>query len=442
MIHLTFGTNLERLAEPLATFHFNSPGDELEPLWTVVPTMAFRQWLDQAVASSGKDDEVSIAANLVAIFPKDLAIRIEQLALGEAWVDWSTETTALRLLSILNLESFAVALKLAQAIDDVVHWRPHLLESANQHLLPIEVAAAMEAIAYFEEGPQVQRALVLAKIRAGEVEGLPNQLAVFGLSTVPGGRRFLELLETLGTQLRVHAFLPVPSIAWLAELQEHVASRGTEQQVSFSWLRDLTESTAQWLEFGQVEAIVDSSTPPHSVLDVLRSRILNESFEELSRDHEDASVRFLGGFGRSRQVEQLRDALLELVASGVAPHEILVVCPDPPAFQAALERHWNYQSWQGEQGPRLPFELLEVAPNGLRNRLAASISLLQLIGNYATIAQVISFLSFPAVATTLGLSSEDIETVSRRADEGKLIFGVSAEQRARFGVYPSSPNGD
>ena len=442
VIHLTFGTNLEGLAEPLAAFHFNGPGDELESLWTVVPTMAFRQWLDQAVASSATESDVAIAANLVAIFPMDLAIRIEQLALGDDWMEWGTETTALRLLSALDLDTFAQALTLAQAFDDVVHWRPHLLQDSNRSSLPPELLAAMEAIDFFERGPHVQRRVVLEKIRAGEVEGLPTQLAVFGLSTVPGGRRFLELLQALGTQLRVAAFLPIPSTQWLANLRQAPGVLVEEKQASFSWFRDLAESTLQWLEFGQVDAVIDSSTPPISSLDRLRLKILNESVDGVPETSAERSVRFLGGFGRSRQVEQLRDALLELIASGVAPHEILVVCPDPPAFQAALERHWNYQSWQGEQGPRLPFELLEVAPNGLRNRLLASIALLQLIGNYATVAQVVSLLSYPSVAATLGLSGEDIETLSRRADEGKLIFGVSAEQRARFGVYPSGPQGD
>ena len=432
-IMITFGEDLGRLLEPFGEAVFSAPGGPLAPLWTVVPTMSLRQWLDQELSRVDSTGAGGITANLRSIFPKDLVVEIERQALGDEWRDWSTEATSLRILGALGLSSFDEARRRAEAIDENVRWRPHLLEDANRSMIPPSVLEAMEAIDAFSAGPQIQRAEVLDRLRSGAVEGLPSQIVIFGLPNVPGGPRFLELIEALSASVTIKAFLPVPSIEVVRAMD---GSATTTPEATSSWRRDADEATALWLGLEAEHVFLDG--PAHESgnrLGQLQRHLADG--EVLSPVADDRSIRLLGGFGDSRQVEQLRDALFEVIAEGVEPHEILVVSPSPTSFAAALERHWSYQPWDDEGGPRLPNELIEVTPERLRNRLGASLVLLRLIGNYATGDQIAQLLSFPAVARTLRIDFDQAQELARRADEGKLIFGISAEQRARFGVYPS-----
>ena len=435
-IALTFAEDLGQLLAPFGEAVFSAPGGPLAPLWTVVPTMSLRQWLDQELSRVDATGAGGITANLRSVFPKDLVVEIERMALGEDWRDWGTEATSLRILGALGLSSFDEARRRAEAIDEVVRWRPHLLEPANRPLLPAAVLEAMEAIDVFGSGPQVQRSLVLDRLRSGAVEGLPGQIVIFGLPNVPGGPRFLELLAALSSTVRVTAFLPVPSVGVVQAMAERGEGATGEVASSPSWRREADESVELWLGLeAEHTFLVGRTQEPTSRLGHLQRHLADG--EVLAPIDEDRSIRLLGGFGDSRQVEQLRDALFEVIAEGIAPHEILVVSPRPTSFAAALERHWSYQPWEDEGGPRLANELIEVAPDRLRNRLGASLALLRLVGNYATGDQVADLLGFPAVARTLRIDFDQAQELARRADEGKLIFGVSAEQRARFAVYPS-----
>ena len=435
-ITITFGEDLGQLLEPFGEAVFSAPGGPLAPLWTVVPTMSLRQWLDQELSRVDSAGAGGITANLRSIFPKDLVLEVERLVMGDDWRDWGTEATSLRILGALGLSSFDEARRRAESIDEIVRWRPRLLDEDNRQLIPAPVLEAMEAIDAFAAGPQVQRAEVLDRLRSGTVEGLPGQIVIFGLPNVPGGPRFLELIEALSTSVTIKAFLPTPSIEAVRAVAGSSSASPAPAGATSSWRRDADESSVLWLTLDAEHAFLDGrSAEASSRLGRLQRHLADG--EGLDAADEDRSIRLLGGFGDSRQVEQLRDALFEVIAEGVEPHEILVVSPRPTTFAAALERHWSYQPWDAEGGPRLPNELIEVAPDRLRNRLGASLALLRLVGNYATVDQIADLLSFPAVARTLRIDFDQAQELARRADEGKLIFGVSAEQRARFAVYPS-----
>ncbi len=434
-LSLVFGEDLASLVGPFSDFVYSAPGDILSPAWSVVPTMSIRQWLDQDLSRSDSTGEGGVSANLLSIFAKDLAVRIEQLALGEEWRDFGTETTALRILGAISLSSFDDARRRAQAIDEIVRWRPHLLEPTNQAKIPDPVREAMDALNFFDDGAAAQRSKVLAKLRSGEVEGLPTQLAVFGLANVPGGQRFMDLLEAIASQIPVRCFLPVPSVEMARAMSEGGAESGDEGSLPFSWTRDAREALSLWLTPFSERTFLAPVDRPDSLLGLLQRRVLGDASATERLD--DNSVRLLGGFGDSRQAEQLRDFLLDAIAKGVAPHEILVVSPKPAEFEQALERHWSYQTGEAaDPGPRLPNELIEVSPTRLDNRLGVSLALLRLIGSYVTVEQVASLLTMPSVSRTLGISFDDTQLIQRRAKEGKLIFGISAEQRDRFDVYP------
>lgn len=431
-LRVHIGSSLSELIAPLADELWDAPGDVLSPLWCVVPTTSIRTWVDQELARNDAARSGGVTANLRSIFPRDLVVIIEQLALGNAWIDFDTEVTALRILGALKIERFEEARRIAEAIDDVVRWRPHLLEPTNRGDLPARVVEAMNALDLFEHGAHVQRQRVLDALRSGEVEGLPSRVNIFGLSDVIGGPRFLELLSALASCSEVSAFVPVPDV----DVAQEILSGRPVEPVR-SWGRDSFEALSLWASMDP-EVIVHQEggrADRGGVLGRLQRRLASGADEV---GDTDPSVTLIGSFGNERQVEQVRDCLFESLASGVTASEILVVSPDPGAFAVALERHWNYQPHEDDGGPRLVYELTKVRPKELTNRLGASLALLRLVGNYATLEQIAQLLTMPSVATTLGLNLERREQLISRVREGKLIFGVTADQRARFDIYEQS----
>src|ERR1035437_6852379 len=272
-LSLVFGEDLASLVGPFSDFVYSASGDILSPAWSVVSTMSIRQWLDQELSRSDPTGEGGVSANLLSIFAKDLAVKIEQLALGEAWRDFGTETTALRILGAISLSSFADARRRAEAIDEIVRWRPHLLEPANQAKIPDPVREAMEALNFFDDGAAAQRSKVLAKLRSGEVEGLPTQLAVFGLANVPGGQRFMDLLEAIASQIPVRCFLPVPCVEMARAMSERDTENGDDGPLPFSWTRDAREALSLWLTPFSERTFLASVDRPASLLGLLQRRV-------------------------------------------------------------------------------------------------------------------------------------------------------------------------
>ena len=431
-IRLHLSTSLDSLVPALADSIWRAPGDVLNPLWCVVPTISLRSWVDQELARTEWAASEGVTANVRSILPKDLAVEIERMALGEEWVDFGTETMALRILGAMHLERYEEARRLAEAIDEVVRWRPHLLEPSHRADLPSGVAEAMAELDLFEHGAHAQRHRVLEDLRSGVVDGLPTRLSVFGLPEVPGGPRLLELLGALSTQLEVDAFVPVPDLSLATAILD-----GSQRGPVRGWRRDAAEALELWATLNPEVVLHEEGVeePSADSLGRLQAALVGRSPVPGSSD---TSVELVGAFGDERQVEQVRDAIFDALADGIAPHEVLVVSPDPASFSVALERHWNYQPDEDDGGPRLPFELTRARTQQQANRLAASLSLLRLVGNYATLEHVADLLSMPAVGATLGLDLEAREQLLSRAREGKLIFGISAAQRARFGVYEAS----
>ena len=439
VITLHLATSMRALLAPIIPFAYPKVSDPFDPVWMVVPSMSMRQWIDQELGACDPARTGGITANIKSIFPKDLTVEIEQLALGDEWVDWGVDATALRIMSALGLSSYDEALRRAEAIDEIVRWRPHLLDGPNQAELSREIAEAIEALSITTGGPIAQREQVLERLRAGSVAGLPPHLTIVGMRNLPGGGRFLDMLEALSTTVPIDAFVPVPSIA----LAERIfgGADGEDEVTEMSWLRDSVESLSLWASRDPawvVEATAEDAQEPGE-LHQLQYNIRSGVAESASPD---GSIVLVGGFGDSRQAEQVRDAIFASMRDAtepLAPHEVLVVCPDPTKFKSLLERHWSYTPSEG--GPRLPNELIEYTPDSLRNRLGASLALLKQIGNYGTREQLAELLSYPSIAKGLDLSVAEQQQLLGRAEEGRLIFGTSPEQRAGFGIYPDHDAG-
>jgi exonuclease V gamma subunit len=442
-LRVHFGESLSGLAVAYRRAIDEGPLEILEAPWVVVPSMALRQWLDQEVASLG-GARGGVAANVQSFFPERMVAHLEALTLGSdgGRKEWGVDATTLRVLAKNPSMSFADAKRQAELVDELVRWREDLLDDGGLERFTDRLNETVRQLRIVEDGPQVQRRRVLERLRSGNVDAIPSQVIVFGLSTVPGGRQFLQLLEALSTVTQVDCFVPVPDL----DLAKRVLVEGAdvleiEAQLETAWLNESLEALALWREIGGSYSFSEKrrASDPGMSLGRLQARLLGHDAASAAPDQ---TVDVLGAFGSTRQVEQLRDVLFVAIEDGVEPHEILVATPDVGVFEPALERHWNHRFDEDPRAPRLAYEQTVRAAQRMRNRAGASVALLRAIGNYATLDQISELLAYTCIANGLGLTYDETQVILNRAEEGKLIFGISPEQRAPFDVYPleGTPN--
>ena len=442
------GESLQTLCEAFAEQLHQPSEDVLDPIWTVLPSSALRQWLDAnlSLAPTPSSIDDGITANLRYLFPTELVRNVEQLALhanGQSWTDWSTEALTLRILRLQSQTThgvdFSKARSQAESIDEIARWRPELFCDLHNQLVTGEIRNVIEALGLVNDGPTIQSRQVREILASSLPIDLPPRLVIFGLANVPGGEGFTSLIAALSSRCAVDLFVPAPSVAAVRDRLE--TKREEHDDFSrLSWTREADEAFALWALLAPDKGRWHFLEPAHatsaSLLDNLQQYVRGRSHDTAASL--DASVQVIGCIGNARQSEQLRDALFEILGSGdVKPHEVLIVSPDLGCFEPLLDRYWNYPASTGGDDlrlPRLRYEVTEHSSPQLANRLGASIALLHLIGNYDTLEQMQHFLAFPSVARALKLEFEDLQRLWQLVRDGHLSFGVTARHREALNV--------
>jgi hypothetical protein len=376
------------------------------------------------------DRQDGITANLDYYFPEELARTVDKLVcqqFGRQYVSWTKESIALRLFGSRQVNDFNHAKAISEKIDAYIRWRPEELEEGFGDLQ--ELKRLYDSLSAYGTLPIEQRRFVLEKLRGERIDGLPKALLFAGVSNLPGGREYGQLLEALSHSLDVYIFEPLGVVSEQKD-EVHVAdwlSESRDARTLFSELANATGGSAS-----QAEIATKSDNLLGKLQDSIRAGTLVEAGPV------DNSVQLIGAYGDSRQVENLRDAILQLLGDKsleIEPHEVLVVSPAVDSFGPLIERHWLYEKREAGQ-PRLPFDYFERPVGSASNRLDASVELLHLLGTRATIGQLSNFCAIPAVAHALDLHAHDQDRLWELARDGKVMLGTSAAQRERFRLIP------
>jgi exonuclease V gamma subunit len=277
--------------------------------------------------------------------------------------------------------------------------------------------------------PLAQRARVLAELPTTKAS-LPPLVQIFGLPNVPGGVAFAELINAVGQATTVDVWQPVTQ---LPGTPTH-----PNDQIAH-WHEESRQAVALWTSvLGPATPVATASTPGAHRLGRLQALTTTGAQQ---RGASDDSTRFIGGYGTARQVEALRDELLDLLAASahsttpLAPHDILVITPDLETFAPLIERHWGHESGAG---PRLPFNFAERPQGNHRTRLDAADDFLTLLGTRVTVDQLRTFFANPAVAFATRLDVAGQDRLWELAKQSNVVFGTSPEQRADFRLLPPS----
>lgn len=507
-----------RVAEVLA----GPTADPFDPDWLVVPSERMRRWLHLELARSlgatpGRTD--GVLANVRSAFPSSL--RSVVLAAGTEREDvdpWEVERLTWALLEVADLHGAAPctsvlrppvgggsrygrARRVADLFDRYHLQRPQMI-FAWRNDRPVD-GLDRQIPEHHRWQPELWRLVrdhvarpspperlprLLAQVSRGELElDLPPRLVVFGLTVLPGGTGFLDLIQAIGTGGRheLHVHLLEPSAALGARLgrvgdPDVTPLRAEDDTVDLvqhpllaSWGR-LSRETATLVGRSPLAVVrpegagAEGAEPAHGPTqgdlfapEPQPSTLLHRLQADLRADRapagdlvpraDDRSVQLHECFGPARQVEALRDALLHLLADedlALSEDEIVVGCPDLAVFIPLIEsvlgpsakassRHRPAPSGAVDRAPSLRYGIAQRSLRSSNPSVAALLAALELLPGRFEAPAVLGLLSMPPVRRAARLSEDDLSQVGEWVQEANVRWGLDAAHRTRHGLDAS-----
>ncbi|MDR1078097.1 MAG: exodeoxyribonuclease V subunit gamma [Propionibacteriaceae bacterium] len=286
------------------------------------------------------------------------------------------------------------------------------------------------------------------------------------------GPAWLERLERTGGigVERVALFCPDQLTGWAGQILRQLAQRhqidlftrpapatgsaddpnlGSPQRAAASLATALSqvrqEVSGALRDLAEVEQRLDDPPLPTTALAAVQAALSGRPgpAAELA-DWGDGSLAFHSSHGPDRQVEVLRQVLLELLADDptLEPRHIVVLCPQLEAYrgwiEAALgddgETDWNHP------GHRLRLRLADswrVRPNPMLNLL---LDFLDLAGSRAGLSQLVDLCLSPPVQARFHLTPAQADRLPSLLAEAGVRWGVNATRRQTYGLADFAEN--
>ena len=323
---------------------------------------------------------------------------------------------------------------------------------------------------------QVQRAI--EKLRLGEIVAgnLPKQLRLFGLSSLAPVQ--VELIQALSGLIEVEIFLltPCPDLWQRCEQRRDQLGEAWISPPDGEWLlkaprleatlgrmgaefQQLLEGTGEsqfglWQQgdlFAAPVAMAKEASREPTLLEQLQQQLVNpsESIEPpdntkqtarqkqtahqkptttLHRATDDNSVLFLSCPGRWREVQLIRDQILQWLAadSHLEPRDILIMTPQVDRFAPLLSSVFNDIAATGVE---LPWRLTDRSQQDNPGLSQALLLLLKIANERLTASALERLLSNPALQQLQGLSPEETTGINQCLQRTGFRWGLNAAER-------------
>ena len=470
---------LEMVKRMRAPRHLDSVLDKVaEAEWVIAPSLGVRRWLTARVARSlgaqpARTD--GIVANWTNDFPSQLTQRVLDAHLtaefgmdSDPWslpglqfviYDWALANRDATGHEMLTDGAGNIVLSrcrhVADLFDRYITWRPTMVLDWLNQPNPSFATDAPE---------EVEQAALFRAIRAeinvpcpaerwdaaweqlpSYIDELParDRVSIFGLSSFPGGLRYVDAIERLSRHLEVTVYAARPFAVDVKEIgyqRERFASTVLQlwggAGVSQAEMIDALASRAT--------NIVNVESRPSPVEGTLLGALQRSLHADISeRVAVDTSVVVHEAHGPARQAEILRDAILhQLNETGTDGHpaltesDILVVCPRLEEFEPLIRTAFGpaREFSTSDPQPGIAYKVTDrsLTHDGLY--LQGVIHFLELVRGRCSRSEVLSFLAEPTVRRARRITDDGAELFAAWTREAGIRWGLDARHRERFGL--------
>lgn len=371
---------------------------------------------------------------------------------------------------------FQLAQRVAEVLDRYAVYRPRMVLNWDRGKDDDWQATLWRSIVA-RQGADHPAALArdtFARLEAGDFDrnALPARVCVFGVSTLPPFH--VQVLGALARHVPVHMFVLSPSQEFWAELrsgrqalralQDNEASAlpladlGNPLLASFGGVgRDFQLVLERELDYDEGDRSLyvepDTSTMLGQLqADVLHLRHRGEQTEDDRADSrgpltadsqhppprvvtpDDLSVTFHACHSPMREVEVLRDRLLDMLAGpnalGIAPHQVVVLMADVDTYAPLVEAVFGRD--QGDAG-FIPYCIADRSVRSESPTIDAFHRVLDLVGGRVSVSEILDLLSVEAVHARFEITAEDLDIITEWVGAAGVRWGVDGQHRAEHG---------
>ena len=298
--------------------------------------------------------------------------------------------------------------------------------------------------------------------RGGTDLALPARVSLFGLTRLPA--RYLETLSALAAVRDVHLFLLHPSPALWSSLAGRATPPGglprrldpgerlAAHPLLASWGRDAREMQLVLGRLAAADEHRDLAGTPRTLLGRIQHDIRanlappgpplpGERDRRHVLDPADESLQLHACHGRARQVEVVRDAVLQLFAAqpDLEPRDVILLCPDVEAFAPLVDAAFASAADGGETPDRRPASLpavpVRVADRSMRQSnplLELATRLLQLAAARVTASDVLDLAGRAPVRRRFGLGEDELRRLEQWVVASGVRWGLDAAHRRPY----------
>ena len=496
MLNLRAAESLPPLAEDLGQRLADAPADAFTQEWIAVPAAGIKRWLQLELARTlgasepGAND--GVVANIKFAYPATLGqavLAADPLFIKESGDPWSVDRLTWAVLAALDESSkwstattlseltegasrYGRARYVADLFDSYSNHRPEMIRAwvegrnVDGNGSPLDAAMAWQPelwrvtreIVGSPSSPERMPQL-LADLRTNALEvDLPPRVSLFGITGMPGGEQFLELISALGQHREVNIYLLEPSVGALKAIQKHSSSPlpiPRNQEVALeelahpllrSWGQPARERAVLLSNYAGIPEVQSlTTTPPtqpedllHQLQGDLRTNTAPQS--NFSLLPSDRSVEIHSCHGLTRQVEVLHDALVHALADDptLTQDEILVACPTlsqyAPLIEATFSSRGESATNNENFGPRLFAQIADRSQREVYPVLDCLSALIDLIGGRFGASEVTEFLRLGPVRDRFKLTDPDFSRLDTWVKDTNVLWGIDATQRQRWGI--------
>jgi len=486
MLKVVYSNNMVQLAAQLAELQQQDPLPPLAAETVLVQSNELSRWLSLFLAQHH-----GIASHVDFPYPSAYIWKL----FGQVLPDvpqkqtFSTDAMAWRIFellpackesntfSVINnylgeqddpLKRYALSHRLADSFDQYLMYRPDWLKAWEQGDTPHWQAALWQQLTA-GEGETLHRANLLNQLTDYlttiqiRPEGLPERLAIFGISALPPV--YLNLFELMARHCDITMYFLSPSAGYWGDLvDKKTQSQRLAQRDLFDEIGDETEEDdyfntghpllaslgkqgqeffeqLQSCEHEPFEAYIEPERD--HLLGMLQHdiHVLNNPdvvAEKIAVSSEDKSIMAHACHSPMREIEVLHDQLLALFEhdDDLSPTDIVVMTPDieiyAPWIDAVFANASNKQS--------IPYGIADCGVRYQSPVLNAFISLLSLPQSRFDVETILTLLECKAIQQRFGLDEEQLTTIRQWLRDTQTRWALSAEHKADFDLPKSNNN--
>lgn len=285
-------------------------------------------------------------------------------------------------------------------------------------------------------------------------ELLPERVSLFGLSSLSTG--YLTLLQQLSGLMDIHLFLLNPCAEHWCGIVDAGERSGRElaadsaalylergNPLLASWGRQGRDFLALLLELDPPTIDLFGEPGGETLLQQLQGDILTladgTTREEKRRiDAGDGSIRIHNCHGPMREVEVLRDQLLDLFERNplLQPDHVVVMTPDMDLYAPYVEAVFGTASAAGY----IPFAIADRGGNLESSLTAAFLRLLEIRQSRFLSSELMGLLEIPAIRRRFSIAEGDLQLIHRWIRESGIRWGRDADNRRELGLPATDQN--